>query len=147
MAFRAYRRIRFERRAYVYHGNNRTECAALVQQTTHAPKTRYWRAGLHVRSAKPGEIERYTAIATFDERGRYPGVTFGRHAALYLRQNSMGIFVIDQWGSKETPSRRFIRFHGKEALDPSNNGDFFYVIETEFTRLQKIMHRQGAELV
>jgi hypothetical protein len=145
MPFKTFRKVKFEEDAYLF--QNRTTCAVLVQRTTRVGKTRNWRAGLRVRDARIGQIEKYTAIATFNENGRYPGRPTGNHAAIYLSHDSNGITVIDQWEGKPTPSKRKISFKGKSAGDPSNNGDFFYVIETDYTILQAAFRRQGAELI
>ena len=145
MPFKVYKRIRIEENAYEH--KNKTTCAALVQHTTGVGKARGWRAGLRVGDAKPGQIEKYTAIATFDEHGRYPNQPYGNHAALYITHDAKGVTVLDQWNSKPTPSQRIIPFKGKDAGDASNNGDFFHVIETDYTILQAEFRLQGAELI
>ena len=145
MPFVAHKKIRIERDAYLFKGNS--TCAALVQQTTAVGKAKGWRAGIRVKDAPPGSLEKYTAIATFDEKGRYANRPSGNHAALYITHDSAGITVLDQWNEKSTPSQRMIRFRGKAAGDPSNNGDFFHVIETDYTALQREFRRHGAELV
>ena len=52
--------------------DGKTECVEFVRQATGAPKTQKWKRGLKVADARQGEIVRGTAIATFDDRGKYP---------------------------------------------------------------------------
>lgn len=88
------------------------ECVPLVQRATGAPLTRQWRPGAPIQgntAIRPG-----TAIATFDENGRYGG-----HAAIYLGQDGNGVRVLDQWNirhrdgtvSQHTPSIRTLPFN------------------------------------
>lgn len=104
------------------------ECVEFVRQTTAAPQTAYWRPGKKVSDASPGEIKRGTAIATFDDNGRYPKDSRGRHAAIYLSHNPQGIVVLDQWNAKGKVSERTIRFV-PNSKSRSNNAGAFYVIE------------------
>ncbi len=67
-----------------------TECVEFVRQTTGAPATVRWHPGQHVQDAKLGQIARGTAIATFDDKGRYPSDGKGRHAAIYLSHDKNG---------------------------------------------------------
>ena len=72
-----------------------------------------------------------TAIATFDENGRYNG-----HAAIYLGQDGNGVRVLDQWNvrhrdgnvTQHTPSTRTLPFN-----DPRHarvdRGESYRVIE------------------
>jgi hypothetical protein len=41
------------------------------------------------------DIRTGTAIATFDGMGRYPNHAHGNHAAIYISQDSVGIWVWD----------------------------------------------------
>lgn len=106
------------------------QCAGLVQWHTHAGKAVSWKEGVRVKG-NGAKIKSGTAIATFVD-GVYPNKDHGNHAALYLSQDSIGIWVVDQWIGKPVISKRRIRFIGKRAdgsyLDPSNNGDAFSVI-------------------
>ena len=121
--------IVYEENHYVIH--DKTQCVALVQQTTTLPRTAEWKAGIKVKDAKAGDILRGTAIATFTAEGKYPsGDTPGRHAALYLSHDATGIKVIDQWVGKATPAERTIRYKGEATSGWQNNGDYYYVIET-----------------
>ena len=108
------------------------DCVPLVQHYAGAPGSAQWREGERVRGSrtiKPG-----TAIATF-ENGRYANRSSGNHAAFYIGQDSLGIYVVDQWKGERKPriSRRHIRFRGANADGSypaaSDNGDAFSVIE------------------
>src|SRR5690349_21081902 len=105
-----------------------TECVEFVRQVTGAPATRFWRPGLRVRHAFPGQIKPLTAIATF-VGGAYPTDDQGRHAALYLTHDATGIRVLDQWNKQGEVKERVIRFNRKAGTSRSDDGDTFYVIE------------------
>jgi hypothetical protein len=107
----------------------KTECAYFVQQVTTAPATAQWKKGAHVKSAQAKDIARGTAIATFDDAGKYPTDGAGKHAAIYLSHNDTGITVLDQWNNQGEVKQRVIRFNRTEGVSRSNNGDVFYVIE------------------
>jgi hypothetical protein len=111
--------------------NGNTECAVFVQRATGAPNTALWRNGIKVKDAKAGDIPRGTAIATFDEKGRYPTDALGKHAAVYLSHNEVGITVLDQWNNQGEVLERVIRFNRPATTRRSNNGDTFSVIEVE----------------
>lgn len=109
------------------------ECAGLVQWHTHTGKADSWREGIKVRG-NGHKIAAGTAVATFVD-GRYPNKPHGNHAALYISQDATGIWVMDQWTSKPTISKRRMLFKGKNSdgsyRDPSNNGDALSVIVHE----------------
>jgi hypothetical protein len=107
----------------------KTECAEFVRQATGAPHTIAWKMGTKVSEAKPGEILRGTAIATFDSNGKYPVDDKGKHAAIYLEHNVLRILVLDQWNDQGEVKQRPIAFKRPAATRRSNNGDTFYVIE------------------
>lgn len=106
-----------------------TECVEFIRQATDAPETSKWVRGRSVKSFKTGELARGTAIATFDDKGKYPTDALGRHAAIYLSHNNEGIEVLDQWNSQGEVRKRTIRFHRPKGTKRSNDGDTFYVIE------------------
>lgn len=106
-----------------------TECVAFIQQVTNAPETPKWVRGRLVKSLKPSELQRGTAIATFDSSGKYPTDNLGRHAAIYLSHNNEGIEVLDQWNDQGEVLKRTIRFHRPAGTKRSNDADTFYVIE------------------
>ncbi|MFO1253791.1 MAG: BPSL0067 family protein [Inhella sp.] len=106
----------------------RTECVEFVRQAAGAAPTATWRAGLHVLTAQGNAIARGTAIATFDEHGRYPSDGQGRHAAIYLGHDAHGIRVLDQWNDQGEVKPRVI--HTQRAEYPRvNAAKHYYVIE------------------
>ncbi len=130
------KKIRYASEAYKHNGQ--TQCPIIAQQavpvkgSSRAPKTRFWRKGIRVKGARPMDIQRGTVIATFNSKGKYPSYKEGQlHTAIYLSHTSKGIWVVDQWQGKPTPSKRFLKF-GKRTRDV-NRGDFFYVVETQET--------------
>jgi hypothetical protein len=106
------------------------ECVTLVKNHTSVGATATWRQGEQVVGSNA--LRQGTAIATF-VNGRYPNNAHGNHAAFYMGQVSDGIYIMDQWRSKEKITKRFIRRKGRDAhgrfIDPSNNADAFFVIE------------------
>src|SRR4051812_7441706 len=70
------------------------QCVAFVQEAAKAPRTDHWFQGQKVFGSN---IQKGTAIATF-YAGRYKNNTNGEsHAAIFLRQTTEGIYVLDQW--------------------------------------------------
>jgi hypothetical protein len=106
-----------------------TECAEFVVQATGAPLVGSWKRGQKVADAKVGSIPRGTAIATFDDKGKYPTDQLGRHAAIYLRHDKTAIWVLDQWNAQGEVKERMIWFSRPKGTSRSNDGDTFYVIE------------------
>lgn len=106
------------------------QCVALVREYSGAPPTTFWRQGAVVKGNM--SISKGTAIATF-VKGMYPNSRSGNHAAFYIRQDSRGIWVVDQWLDSQSIRLRRLEFQGKKKdgsyLNPSNNGDAFSVIE------------------
>ncbi|HTC74131.1 MAG TPA: BPSL0067 family protein [Edaphobacter sp.] len=103
-----------------------TECVELIHQMLHSPPTSMWKEGTKVVQGGAA-IAKGTAIATF-VNGVYPQVgNHGKHAALYLGQDAVGIQVVDQWKSQGMVKKRTIRWTGGPNL--SNNGSAFSVIE------------------
>jgi hypothetical protein len=107
------------------------QCVALIEQYTKVPKPAkdFWKAGAAVRGNMA--LAKGTAIATFIN-GKYPSNPSGNHAAFYLSQDPIGIWVVDQYVGSNGIHKRHLRFKGKTAsgyVDPSNNGDAFSVIE------------------
>lgn len=100
------------------------QCVAFLQKTTNVGHTSGWTPGERIKGAQyiaPG-----TAIATFIN-GVYPNRSSGNHAAIYISHDEHGIQVYDQW-SGHAVSKRTIRYKAGDN-DPSNDGDFYYVIE------------------
>ncbi|MGV7208834.1 BPSL0067 family protein [Oxalobacteraceae bacterium A2-2] len=108
------------------------QCVALVQLYANAPVTSAWRQGDPV--FKNNSIKKGTAIATF-VKGRYQNHSHGNHAAIFLRQATNGIWVMDQWKTKKDHiiSPRLIKSLGVDKqgkfIFPSDNADAFFVIE------------------
>jgi hypothetical protein len=101
-------------------------CVRLVQEEAGVPHTSTWRRGEQVRGAA---VPRGTAIATFNDAGRYVNDTKGAsHAALFLEEKPDGLLVVDQWqGKVGGVGERLIRFRNG-AGDAANDGDRFYVV-------------------
>lgn len=113
------------------------QCVAYVQVAAMTGQTRAWTRGELVRGAK---LAIGTAIATFDDNGKYISDTNGlSHAAIYMGQDAQGIQVLDQWiGTKKGPDGKVIRVPtGVQARTiafsnrpkPINDGRNYYVIE------------------
>lgn len=109
-------------------------CVPYVQDASRAPQTVQWRRGRKVKG--DATILKGTAIATFGPDGTYTNSVDGTsHAAIYFRQDSLAIYVYDQWinrdRSKQPVHQRAIRFQGgKAGPDTVNDGDNYYVVET-----------------
>ena len=105
-----------------------TECVEFVRQAAGAPHTTLWTKGDLVLEAPLGSIARGTAIATFDDKGKYPVDVKGKHAAIYLSHTANSILVLDQWKAQGCVRMRTIR--AKHIDHPrSDCAQCFYVIE------------------
>ena len=112
-----------------------TECVIFVQKAAKVPRTTQWIAGLRLKDAKPGDITPGTAIATFNDQGKYPTEGSGRqHAAIYLSHTSVSIHVLEQYNKRKTVKDRYISFNNPQRSDRSNNANTYYVIETIGTK-------------
>jgi len=106
--------------------NGSNECVQLIKALLGAPRTFFWKEGRkikdNIQAIKPG-----TAIATF-VRGQYPqrGRT-GMHAAIFVRANKAGIYVLDQFRSKGAVTERFIPWHNG-SKKRSNNASAYSTI-------------------
>lgn len=103
------------------------ECVALVREYTNAPPSSTWRQGAAVLDNM--NIEKGTAIATFID-GKYPNKKTGNHAALFLRFDPYGFWVMDQWRSdigKPKISSRLIKV--KPRGKASDNAAAYYIVE------------------
>ena len=105
-----------------------TECVEFVRQATGAPQTAAWKKGAAVFGSTLSAISRGTAIATFNDSGKYPTDGKGRHAAIYLNRDTLGIRVLDQWNSQGEVLERVIHFSAP-SVPRSNSGKSFYVVE------------------
>jgi hypothetical protein len=107
-----------------------TECVIFIQKAAKAPRTTLWIAGLRVKDAKPGDITPGTAIATFNDAGKYPTEGRGQqHAAIYLSHTSVSIRVLEQYNAQNIVTDRYIKFNNAKSGKRSNNADTYYVIE------------------
>jgi hypothetical protein len=99
------------------------QCVSFAKQACPSlPETGAWRQGKAVRDNT--DIVAGTIIATFDDWGCYKG-----HAAVFVRQDTTGIYVYDQWIEGNAPKAvgpRTLRWGSSADV---NNGDKFYVVE------------------
>lgn len=103
------------------------ECVEFIKQTLNAPQTKLWKEGRKVTKDGPA-LPAGTAIATF-VNGEYPQIgSTGKHAAIYLGQNAVGIQVLDQWRAQGEVRLRTIRW-ASTTSGLSNNGNAFSAIE------------------
>ena len=105
------------------------QCVAFVEKASGAHLTSGWRRGTTVKG-NAAQIQKGTAIATFDSNGTYGNHTDGTsHAAIYVGQDANGIQVWDQWTGQPV-HQRTVRFQGgAPGVKPVNDGDAFYVID------------------
>ena len=103
------------------------QCVAFVKASSDAPQTAQWHRGSKAKGS--AEIEKGTAVATFDSNGHYTNSTDGTsHAAIYVGQDVIGLQVWDQWLGQPIHERT-IRFrNGAPGTKPVNDGDAFYII-------------------
>lgn len=112
-----------------------TQCLALVQQAplfmgTAVPLMKDMRRGAKVKDLATSQIKKGTAIATFDEDGKYPSTD--RHGAIYISHDANGITVIDQWIGKPYASQRTLKYLGSEKRRV-DDGDYYWIIESDAT--------------
>ena len=105
-----------------------TECVEFVRQATGAPQTTLWKKGIAIFSATQSSINRGAVIATFSDSGKYPIDGNGKHAAIYMSHDALGIRVLDQWNKQGEVLERVIYF-SKPSIPRSNAGKAFYVVE------------------
>jgi hypothetical protein len=100
------------------------QCVAYVKAAAGTPAASSWSEGQKVRSAS---VSSGAAIATF-QAGKYLNATDGRsHAAIYISQDTDGLWVYDQWIGQPV-HKRLIRFRGGTGT-ANNDGDAFSVIQ------------------
>lgn len=100
-------------------------CVAYARAAALMPHTGVWRKGKPVQG--DNTIAAGTAIATFDDNGRYGNKVNGTsHVAIYLGQTPMGIQVLDQWIGQPVHERTI---HFKIAPREVNDGRNYYVVE------------------
>ena len=77
------------------------QCVAYARASAYASAASTWKQRLQVK----GQIDLQvgTVIATFDSNGQYGNRKDGTsHAAIYLRQDETGNYVLDQWITQGT---------------------------------------------
>jgi hypothetical protein len=104
------------------------QCVTFIHAVVVIPPSSEWtrgdQAALNI-AMLPGTI-----IASFDANGTYGNHMDGSsHAAVYLRQDTKGIWVLDQWKANtvQPVHERIIRFRHGHGL-AVNDGDAFYVV-------------------
>ncbi len=98
-------------------------CVAFVRQVAGAPASSLWSQGESVRGS---DLPVGTVIATFQD-GQYQNAVDGRsHAAIYLSQDAVGVWVYDQWKGQPV-HKRLIRFRAG-ATTANNDGDAYSVV-------------------
>jgi hypothetical protein len=104
------------------------QCVAFVQAASGAPHSSQWKQGKLVKGE--AALPAGTAIAAFSAAGAYTNSVDGSsHAAVFVKQDTNGILVWDQWTGQPV-HQRWIRFQGNApGVKPVNNGDSFCVIE------------------
>jgi|GEM_PF-1497899 len=100
------------------------QCVDLVKKATGAPATSLWKEGENVKNNWM-TIPTGTAIATF-VNGKYPNGKTGNHAAIFLRGDTGGIWVLDQWKG-HVSSERYIKFESGSS-SASNDASKYSVI-------------------
>jgi hypothetical protein len=99
-------------------------CVAFVRKATGLPATARWLRGPKARAANlvPG-----TAIATFNNEGRYDNDVNGTsHAAILLEDTPAGLVVLDQWVGHPVGPRTI--FYRSGAQDAVNDGENYFAI-------------------
>ena len=102
------------------------QCVSFVQVAAGVPNTKLWKQGLVVKGNYG--ILTGTAIATFVD-GKYPNWAHGNHAAIYVKQDDIGIWVWEQWKGHPV-SYDCIKFNDNSGL-LSRNGYAYSVIEED----------------
>lgn len=116
--------------AYLNESVGDGQCVAFVRKCTGAVEAKYWKQSKTQVKGNASTIKPGTAIATF-VNGVYANKSSGNHAAIYVGQNTIGVWVYEQWkNTRETQPvhKRRIRFNNT-TRGPSNDGNAFYVID------------------
>lgn len=106
----------------------RTECVELIKGLLGAPATTLWREGRKLK-ADLWQIQPGTAIATF-VNGRYPNWERrgSKHAAIFLRADEQGIYVLDQFAHQGGVKQRFIPWRHPQDRRPANNAEAYSTV-------------------
>jgi RHS repeat-associated protein len=99
-----------------------SQCVSFTKMFTGAPCTDCWRAGPKVLGDT--DIPLGTAIATFDDNGRYPGsATTAKNSGIYIGQRDGRVFIIDQWPGHNARARTI-----DPGGSPSNDSNAYSVV-------------------
>jgi hypothetical protein len=114
------------------HFSGNGQCVVFVQHVTGAPNDHEWRPGLKVLG-NGHLIPQGTAIATFNSEGKYPNMSSGNHAALFVSEDGHSIKVIDQYHGKHShhpgPST-YSHLGAGNDTNMTGDPDFYYVVES-----------------
>ena len=99
-------------------------CVSLIKLCSSIPHTPAWRPSTKVLG---NSLPRGSIIATF-KNGRYPNRT-GYHAAIYIEQDSRGIWVWDQWLGKPV-HKRLIR-RRDDGATANNSAEAYRVVRLD----------------
>lgn len=103
------------------------ECVEFIKQALGAPATALWREGAKITKGD-ATIFPGTAIATFVD-GKFSHLGAGnQHAAIYLSQDQLGIWVLDQFKKQGSVGKRNIKWV-PTLPGKSNDGNAFSVLE------------------
>ncbi len=102
-------------------------CVAFVRAAANVPPTAQWIEGVPVWQMS--DVQRGTAIATFNDQGRYANAIDGSsHAAILVEVDECGgISVLDQW-KLHPVARRIVRSRGGKG-SPADDADRYCIIE------------------
>jgi hypothetical protein len=104
------------------------QCAVFVQVAAGAPLTTLWTQGALVKGNYA--LAAGTAIATFGADGKYTNRGDGTaHGAIYVSQDSQGIWVWNQWVGSNGVCKNCIYYRHGAAVPHVADGDYYYVIE------------------
>ncbi len=98
------------------------QCVALAQATSDVGYTSTWSPGAQVEGDT--DIAVGTVIATFGSDGSYTNTYGQSHTAIYLGQDSSGIFVEDQWLGQPAQTRHI----NWTTTNSYESGGQFYVV-------------------
>ena len=98
------------------------QCVALAQATLNVGYTSTWSPGAQVEGDT--DIAAGTVIATFGSDGTYTNTYGQSHTAIYLGQDSSGIYVEDQW-LDQAAHTRLIPWTTDNSYE---SGSKFYVV-------------------
>jgi len=98
------------------------QCVALAQASSDVGYTSTWSPGAQVEGET--DIAVGTVIATFGSDGTYTNTYGQSHTAIYLGQDSSGIFVEDQWLGQPAQTRHI----NWTTTNSYESGSQFYVV-------------------